>query len=101
MNNTHNIIKTFLKTNFPKQFIYYKNPSSIKIQLPNDITEDVINFLKNNNIDYVLEHPKFIVYKFHYIKGMDVIRIKFYKTTRNNPGPRLPIMNPKMYNGIK
>ena len=79
INTTHNLIKPFLKSNFNKQFIYYKNPSSIKIQLPNHLTESVIDFLNKNNIKYVLEHPKFITYKFHYIKGMDVIRILFYK----------------------
>lgn len=79
INTTHNLIKPFLKSNFDKQFIYYKNPSSIKIQLPNHLTESVINFLNNNNINYVLEHPEFIVYKFRFIKGMNVIRILFHK----------------------
>jgi len=77
INTTHSLIKSFLKNNLNKQFIYYKNPSSIKIQLHTSLTKQLIEFLEFQNINFVLEHPKFIVRNFRYIQNMDEVKIKF------------------------
>jgi hypothetical protein len=69
-------LKTFLKTTFPKNFIYYNNPSSIKIQLPTKNEEPVINYLTSNNIKFTLEHPEYIQVNLQYIKNCTTIRIK-------------------------
>lgn len=69
-------LKNFLKTNFPKNFVYYNNPSSIKIQLPTNFEEPLINYLTSNNIKFTLEHPEYIQVKLQYIKNCTTIRIK-------------------------
>ena len=79
INITHNLIKPFLKNNFNKQYIYYKNPASIKIQLPKSLIKQVTDFLESQDIIFDLEYPKFVVRNFRFIKDMEVIRIKFYK----------------------
>jgi hypothetical protein len=79
INITHNIIKPFLKNNFNKQYIYYKNPASIKIQLPKSLIKQVTEFLESQDINYVIEHPRFVVRNFRFIENMDTIRITFYK----------------------
>ena len=79
INTIHNLIKPFLKNNFNKQYIYYKNPSSIKIQLSPSLTKQVTDFLESQDINFIVEHPEFIVRNFRFIKNMDEIKIKFYK----------------------
>ena len=69
-------LKTFLKTTFPKNFIYYNNPSSIKIQLPTINEEPVINYLTTNSIKFTLEHPEYVQVNLQYIKNYTTIRIK-------------------------
>ena len=75
-NNINTTIKQFLKINFPKQFIYYNNPKSIKIQLPNEISQSLIDFLQSQNIQFTSTNPKHIIYKFIFIKNMTQIHIK-------------------------
>ena len=75
MTNTNTIIKQFLKLNFPKQFIYFNNPKSIKIQLPNTISESLINFLQSQNIKFNSTQPESIQYRLQFIKNMTQIII--------------------------
>jgi hypothetical protein len=75
MTNTNTIIKQFLKLNFPKQFIYFNNPKSIKIQLPNTISESLINFLQSQNIKFNSTQPELIQYQLKFIKNMTQIII--------------------------
>jgi hypothetical protein len=75
MTNTNTIIKQFLKLNFPKQFIYFNNPKSIKIQLPNTISESLINFLQSQNIKFNSTQPELIQYRLQFIKNMTQIII--------------------------
>ena len=75
-NNINTTIKQFLKINFPKQFIYYNNPKLIKIQLPNEISQSLIDFLQSQNIQFTSTNPLHIIYKFHFIKNMTQIHIK-------------------------
>jgi hypothetical protein len=75
MTNTNTIIKQFLKLNFPKQFIYFNNPKSIKIQLPNTISESLINFLQSQNIQFNSTQPELIQYQLKFIKNMTQIII--------------------------
>jgi hypothetical protein len=75
MTNTNTIIKQFLKLNFPKQFIYFNNPKSIKIQLPNTISESLINFLQSQNIQFNSTQPELIQYQLTFIKNMTQIII--------------------------
>ena len=74
-NNLNTTIKTFLKLNFPKQFIYFNNPKSIKIQLPNTISESLINFLQSQNIKFNSTQPELIQYQLQFIKNMTQIII--------------------------
>ena len=69
-------LKNFLKTNFPKNFIYYNNSSSIKIQLPTNFEESVITYLTENNIKFTLEHPEYIQVNLQFIKNCSIFRIK-------------------------
>ena len=73
MNTT---IKNFLKTNFPKQFIYHNNKSSIKIQLPTSISQQLINFLQLNNIQFTHTTPEYIIHKFIFYSNFTQIHIK-------------------------
>jgi hypothetical protein len=75
MTNTNTIIKQFLKLNFPKQFIYFNNPKSIKIQLPNTISESLITFLQSQNIQFNSTQPELIQYQLTFIKNMTQIII--------------------------
>ena len=74
-NNLNTTIKTFLKSNFPKQFIYFNNPKSIKIQLPNTISESLITFLQSQNIQFNSTQPELIQYQLQFIKNMTQIII--------------------------
>ena len=74
--NINTEIKQFLNDNFKKQFVYYNNKASIKIQLPNEISQPIIDFLQSQNIQFTISNPKYIVYKFLYFKNFTVIRIK-------------------------
>ena len=75
MTNINTIIKQFLKLNFPKQFIYFNNPKSIKIQLPNTISESLITFLQSQNIQFNSTQPESIQYRLQFIKNMTQIII--------------------------
>ena len=75
-NNIHTTIKQFLKITFPKQFIYYNNPKSIKIQLPNSISQSLITFLQSQNIEFTSTQPEYIIKNFYFIKNMTQIVIK-------------------------
>jgi hypothetical protein len=75
MTNTNTIIKQFLESNFPKQFIYFNNPKSIKIQLPDTISESLINFLQSQNIKFNSTQPESIQYRLQFIKNMTQIII--------------------------
>ena len=75
-NDINTTIKQFLKITFPKQFIYYNNPKSIKIQLPNSISESLITFLQSQNIEFTSTQPEYIMHKLFYIKNMTQIIIK-------------------------
>jgi hypothetical protein len=75
MTNTNTIIKQFLESNFPKQFIYFNNPKSIKIQLPDTISESLITFLQSQNIKFNLTQPESIQYRLQFIKNMTQIII--------------------------
>lgn len=69
-------IKQFLKTQFPKQFIYYNNKSSIKIQLPTSISQSLINYLQSNNIKFNSTTPEYIIHHFHFYPNFTQIIIK-------------------------
>ena len=69
-------IKSFLKSNFKGNYIYYNNPKSIKIQIPNPIVEDVVSFLESQKIIFQLTTPTFIVYKLRFVRNMTQIVIK-------------------------
>ena len=43
-------IKQLLNTTIPKNFIYYNNKASIKIQLPTTLSEFLIQYLDDNKI---------------------------------------------------
>jgi hypothetical protein len=75
MTNTNTIIKQFLESNFPKQFIYFNNPKSIKIQLPDTISESLITFLQSQNIQFNSTQPESIQYRLQFIKNMTQIII--------------------------
>jgi hypothetical protein len=75
MTNTNTIIKQFLESNFPKQFIYFNNPKSIKIQLPDTISESLITFLQSQNIKFNSTQPESIQYRLQFIKNMTQIII--------------------------
>jgi hypothetical protein len=75
-NDINTTIKQFLKITFPKQFIYYNNPKSIKIQLPNSISESLITFLQSQNIEFTSTQPEYIIKNLFYIKNMTQIVIK-------------------------
>ena len=75
-NDINTTIKQFLKITFPKQFIYYNNPKSIKIQLPNSISESLITFLQSQNIEFTSTNPEYIIKNFYFIKNMTQIVIK-------------------------
>ena len=75
MTNINTIIKQFLKLNFPKQFIYFNNPKSIKIQLPDTISESLITFLQSQNIQFNSTQPESIQYRLQFIKNMTQIII--------------------------
>jgi hypothetical protein len=75
-NNLHSTIKNFLKTNFKDNYIYYNNPKSIKIQIPNPIAEEVVNFLQSQNINFQLTTPPYIIYKLLFVRNMTQIIIK-------------------------
>lgn len=75
MTNTNTIIKQFLESNFPKQFIYFNNPKSIKIQLPDTISESLITFLQSQNIKFKSTQPESIQYRLQFIKNMTQIII--------------------------
>ena len=74
--NINTTIKQFLNITFPKKFIYYNNPTSIKIQLPNSISQSLITFLQSQNIEFNSTQPEFIIHKFYYFKNMTQIVIK-------------------------
>ena len=69
-------IKQLLNTTIPKNFIYYNNPASIKIQLPTEKAEFLIEYLNTNNIKYTLTTPEYIVRQFHFIPNFTQIHIK-------------------------
>ncbi len=69
-------IKQFLKTHFPKQFIYYNNPSSIKIQLPTSISTPLINYLNSQDIKFTSTTPEYIIHKFLFYPNFTQIHIK-------------------------
>jgi hypothetical protein len=75
-NDINTTIKQFLKITFPKQFIYYNNPKSIKIQLPNSISESLITFLQSQNIEFTSTNPEYIIKNYFFIKNMTQIVIK-------------------------
>ena len=69
-------IKQFLKTQFPKQFIYYNNKSSIKIQLPTSISQPLINYLQSQGIKFTSTTPEYIIHKFLFYPNFTQIKIK-------------------------
>ena len=74
--NINTTIKQFLNITFPKQFIYYNNPKSIKIQLPNSISQSLITFLQSQNIEFTSTNPEYIIKNYFFIKNMTQIIIK-------------------------
>jgi len=74
--NINTTIKQFLNITFPKQFIYYNNPKSIKIQLPNSISQSLITFLQSQNIEFNSTNPEYIIKNYFFIKNMTQIIIK-------------------------
>ena len=69
-------IKQFLKTTLPKQFIYYNNKSSIKIQLPTSVSQNLITYLDSLNIKYKHTLPEYIIHKFRFYPNFTQIHIK-------------------------
>ena len=69
-------IKQFLKTTFPKQFIYYNNKSSIKIQLPTSISQSLITYLHSLDIKFTHTTPEYIIHKFNFYPNFTQIHIK-------------------------
>jgi hypothetical protein len=69
-------IKQLLNTTIPKNFIYYNNKASIKIQLPTTLSEFLIQYLDDNKIKYTLTTPEYIIHKFHFISNFTQIHIK-------------------------
>ena len=72
----HTQIKQFLSINFPKQFIYYNNKSSIKIQLPTSISQSLINHLQSQGITFIHTAPEYIIHQFHFYPNFTEIKIK-------------------------
>ena len=72
----HTQIKQFLSINFPKQFIYYNNKSSIKIQLPTSISQSLINYLQSQGITFIHTAPEYIIHQFHFYPNFTEIKIK-------------------------
>ena len=75
-NSTLSAIKTFLKTNLKGNYIYYNNPKSIKIVVPNALAEVVASFLESEKIIFQIRTPDFIMHKFRFIRNMSEIIIK-------------------------
>jgi hypothetical protein len=69
-------IKQLLNTTIPKNFIYYNNKASIKIQLPTTLSEFLIQYLDDNKIKYTLTTPEYIIYQFRFISNFTQIHIK-------------------------
>jgi hypothetical protein len=69
-------IKTFLKSNLKGNYIYYNNPTSIKIVVPNALVEVVANFLESEEIIFQIRTPDFIVHKFRFIRNMSEVIIR-------------------------
>ena len=69
-------IKTFLKSNLKGTYIYYNNPTSIKIVVPNALVEVVANFLESEEIIFQIRTPDFIVHKFRFIRNMSEVIIR-------------------------
>ena len=69
-------IKTFLKFNLKGNYIYYNNPTSIKIVVPNALVEVVANFLESEEIIFQIKTPDFIVHKFRFIRNMSEVIIR-------------------------
>ena len=69
-------IKIFLKSNLKGNYIYYNNPTSIKIVVPNALVEVVANFLESEEIIFQIRTPDFIVHKFRFIRNMSEVIIR-------------------------
>ena len=69
-------LKQFLKTTFPKQFIYYNNKLSIKIQTHKQNETPIITHLNNNNISFTIEYPEYIIHNFNFYPNHITIKIK-------------------------
>ena len=69
-------IKIFLKSNLKGNYIYYNNPTSIKIVVPNALVEVVANFLESEEIIFQIKTPDFIVHKFRFIRNMSEVIIR-------------------------
>ena len=69
-------IKIFLKSNLKGNYIYYNNPTSIKIVVPNALVEVVANFLESEEIIFQIKTPNFIVHKFRFIRNMSEVIIR-------------------------
>ena len=69
-------IKTFLKSNLKGNYIYYNNPTSIKIVVPNALVEVIANFLESEEIIFQIRTPDFIVHKFRFIRNMSEVIIR-------------------------
>jgi hypothetical protein len=69
-------IKQLLNTTIPKNFIYYNNKVSIKIQLPTTLSEFLIQYLDDNKIKYTLTTPEYIIHQFRFISNFTQIHIK-------------------------
>lgn len=72
-----NQLKTFLKQTLPaKSFIYYNNPKSIKIQIPTNFDQTLIQHLNSTSTPFTISYPEYIIKNLHFIKNMCEIRIK-------------------------
>jgi hypothetical protein len=69
-------LKQFLNTNLPKQFIYYNNKASIKIQSHKQNESTITNYLNTNNIPFTIEYPEYIIHQFYFYPNHFTIRIK-------------------------
>ena len=75
-NSTLPTIKTFLKSNLKGNYIYYNNPTSIKIVVPNALVDVIANFLESEEIIFQIRTPDFIVHNFRFIRNMSEVIIR-------------------------
>jgi hypothetical protein len=69
-------IRQFLKTTFPKNFIYYNNKASIKICTHKQNEAPILEYLNNNKVSFTVEYPQYIMHKFYLHSNYITIRIK-------------------------